>query len=1201
MMRTIGFLTSVIALLLISLPGFSQGAQGAIQGGVFDVTGGTIANAKVTITDVARGTERTLTTDDSGQFVAPNLTPGDYKVRAEATGFKTVERGDVSVQVGANTRVDLKLAPGDQTTIVTVTGEAPAIDTTSATLGGTVSSDAIVQLPLNGRNFFRLLELRPGVVSRPGDSSGSSSSNGRRLGADVLLVEGVTQFDMATSNNLINGSGKGSFADASNLLPLDAIQAFNTQQNAPAEYGWRDGSIVNVGIKSGTNSLHGTAYAFGRDAPATDGANYFTTTVNPATMEQFGATAGGPVLKNKVFWFAAYEGLRLYTADPSNTIVPSSVALTTPNPDLSLVDACNAVKAAGGAINPLSAQLAGLNAATCAISPASLTVENVFFYNPTQTTSYFFNTPQSKPLNNGMAKGDWNASERHHVSVFYYDSRSSPVNDGTLQPYWSSVSYGKTQEIAGAWTWIPNSTWVNDIRMGYAGSIGSQVAGDVNTIPADPYPIGYSLNTGQSRQYGGFPSVTFTTSAVASLGVGGRTGQRGPQGQFNFKDTVSYLRGNHAFKFGFEFVRVKFDNSSTQNTWGTIAFNTLTNFFAGTPVTSSSSIIYGNVLQFLRSKWFAGFVQDTWRITPRVTVTLGLRYEYQGPPHDVYNNLGTFDPTAVGGVVQVGPGLPHSSLYSAEKADFSPRLGVAWDIFGKGTTVLRAGFSRISSFPSITAIALATPFGATLYDANGNIVVNRMGTAAAQGFSTTLSNAPLNWSLAGPVFPISTTSPQCTVVVPCSTGAVDPNYKRPKTLLWNMDVQRAITNSLSLDIAYVGNHGYDETYSQDLNAPPVGTGYTPAIISACANTPLTSSANTIRIACAVNSGANFNARVAAITAAQTYNAAFPYYNYINRTTAGFFSNYNGLQVTLDQRAYRGLSFLAAYTYSHGLDMWTKSSANTQQVADPVGNFNAQYASSDQDVRHRFRISPTYDIPGKKAPAQMLEGWRVGLVVALQGRFPWGSIDKTTTDWVGTGENANSYSPSPNDGVQQYWNYIGPLSAFNTGKYGTLGNTSKIPCYGATSGCTPFASTPANIMSQCQTAAQAPYLGNATNMALALRALFANSCYIQNGGILTPPAYGTNGDSGRNSFRGPQYKNVDFTVSKTWRMAERYSAEFRTEFYNLFNSPTLANPTVDGISPSAANFGRITTTADGNNNIFGSGGPRHVQFGLKLTF
>src|SRR3954467_10632108 len=290
MKRAVELFFAAVLAVLISLSAFSQGSQGTIQGGVFDSSGGSISGAKVIVTDVARGTSRTLTTDDSGQYVAPALTVGAYKIRAEAPGFSALERDNVQLEVGQNIRVDLTLSPGAQTQTVTVTEEIPAIDATSATLGGTVSNQSIVSLPLNGRNCMRLLELRPGVISRPGDSSGSTSSNGRRLGADVLLVEGITQFEMATSGTLINGTGKGGFADASNMLPLDAVQEFNTQQNAPAEYGWRDGSIVNVGVKSGTNSIHGSAYGFGRDAKATDARNFFDTSgkPTPAEMEQFG-------------------------------------------------------------------------------------------------------------------------------------------------------------------------------------------------------------------------------------------------------------------------------------------------------------------------------------------------------------------------------------------------------------------------------------------------------------------------------------------------------------------------------------------------------------------------------------------------------------------------------------------------------------------------------------------------------------------------------------------------------------------------------------------------------------------------------------------------------------------------------------------------------------------------------------------------
>ena len=1184
--KTAEFLLAIVLLGVFFLPLFSQGSQGTIQGAVLDSTGAYIPGATVTVLDVERGTTRVLTSDEAGQYSATSLTAGTYKVRVELAGFATVERTNVQVEVGTNTRVDLTLSPGGQTETVTITEEVAAINTISSTLGGTVSNQAIVALPLNGRNFLRLLELRPGVVSRPGDGSGSSSSNGRRLGADVLLVEGITQFEMATSGTLINGTGKGGFADAANVLPLDAIQEFNTQQNAPAEYGWRDGSVVNVGIKSGTNTLHGTAYIFGRDAKATDAKNYFTGIVNPAKMEQFGGTAGAPIVKDKIFIFGSYEGLRLATTNTGETRVPSSIGLTPANPNASIVDACNAVKASGGTINPLSARLAGLNAATCVVSPATDTFQNEFYYNPTSTISYFFGRPSHQPLNNGLAKGDWHLNQRHHVSVFYYDSRSTADAAGIIKPYWDTETITKTLEIATGWTWVPNSTWANEFRAGFAGTTGDVRNGDVGRLPSDPYPTGYGLNTGvTNREFGSFPTITFATSNVVQLGIGGRSGRRGPQGQFNYRDTVSYLLGRHAFKFGGEIVRVKFRNKSTQNTMGTIAFDTLTNFLAGTPSQGSSSIITGNPEENYRSKWLAGFFQDTWRINPRVTVTPGLRYEYQGPPHDVHNYLGTFDPGVVGGIARVGPGLPHEKLFNPEKLDFSPRFGFAWDIRGDGKTALRAGISRMSSFPSISSVALSTQFGATLYGPGNTIVVDRRGTDVSQHSASTLTNAPLNWSLSGPIFPIaSATGPQCTVEIPCSTGALDPNFKRPKTLQWNLDIQRAITGNLFLDVAYVGNHGYDETYSQDINTVPVGTGYTPAVIAACLATDAGCTSTSTR-----------NLMAAAITAARPYHNEFPYYSYVVRTTSGFHSNYNGLQVTLEGRNFHGVTFLSAYTYSHGLDMWTKSSANTQQVADPTHRFTAQYGNSDSDVRHRFRFSPSWTIPGIKTPGQMLEGWTISGVWAVQGRFPWSSVDKVRTDWVGTGESSNTYSPSPNDGVQQFWNYTGPRDAFN------IDRSTKIPCYGAIAGCTALAAAPPDIQAACRTAAQAPYVGDPTLMALAIRALNNNACYMQNGGILTPPAYGTNGNSGRNSFRGPKFNAVDLTISKKWRVGEGRSAEFRTEFFNLFNTPAFANPSVDGVPPSAANFGLVTSTADRNNNIFGSGGPRHIQFGLRFAF
>ena len=331
---------AVIAVLLICLPSFSQGNQGSIQGGVFDQSGGVVGGATVTVIDPARGISRPLTTDGAGQYVASSLIPGTYTVRAEAKGFQATERANVLVEVGQTLRVDLTLQPGAQTQTITVTSEAPAVDTTDATLGGTVANQTINSLPLNGRNFERLVQLRPGVITSVGGSTGSSSTstNGLRTGSDLLLVDGITSIAQSTGGSLLNQGYRA--GDSTSLLPIDAIQEFNTEQNPKAEYGWKAGSVVNLGIKSGTNGLHGTAYAFGRD-DAWDANNEFSGHT-PLELEQYGATAGGRIIKNKIFWFAGYEGLNWTVGTLTSTTIPSDIFLSTDtNNKLSMVNACN--------------------------------------------------------------------------------------------------------------------------------------------------------------------------------------------------------------------------------------------------------------------------------------------------------------------------------------------------------------------------------------------------------------------------------------------------------------------------------------------------------------------------------------------------------------------------------------------------------------------------------------------------------------------------------------------------------------------------------------------------------------------------------------------------------------------------------------------------------------------------------------------
>ncbi len=315
-------------------------------------------------------------------------------------------------------------------------------------------------------------------------------------------------------------------------------------------------------------------------------------------------------------------------------------------------------------------------------------------------------------------------------------------------------------------------------------------------------------------------------------------------------------------------------------------------------------------------------------------------------------------------------------------------------------------------------------------------------------------------------------------------------------------------------------------------------------------------------------------------------------------TNGDFSNYDALQVTFQGRNYHGLSFLSAYTWSHALSVSDGNSVNTSNLM-PTDSTNLllNYGNGAMDLRHRFTFSPTYQIPGLKSPGQMLEGWSVNALVTVQTGFPWNPSDTTTFDWLGTGENGNS---GIGLGTTQYWNYSGPKSAF------TVNSANPIPCWteGTVKGCTSgtLNAQAAAAWATCQTAAQAPYAGNATLQGLALAALASanGACYMQNGGILTPPAFGTVGNAGRGIFTGPNFRNVDFSVSKIWKLKERYTAQFRFETFNLFNRTDYAGGGANPTSGLGA-FGTSTSTPDTSNAVLGSGGPRHIQFGLKLSF
>jgi Carboxypeptidase regulatory-like domain len=619
-----------LAVLLVSLPLFSQTNMGRISGTVKDESGGAIVGATVTVTDVGKGVSRTLTTDEAAAYAAPSLIPGTKTVRAEFKGFKTVERQNILLDVGRDLRVDFVLQPGAVTQTVTVTEAPPMIETTTATLGGALSTQTINELPLNGRNFENLLTLRPGVTIYPGGGGWTQSTNGIRAHDNVYLVDGVNSNDPWMAQSMMNaGAAAG---DADNILPIDAIDEFKTEVNPQAEYGWKPGAVVNVGIKSGTNGVHGTSYLFGR-SNAFDARDYFgpapPAPMPPLRLWQFGATLGGPIKKDKLFYFLSYEDQRYTVGNPAVHNLPITGPAGATDPVNGLQGACLAALApGGGGVAPLSAQIAGLNPTTCA--PLS-NYPGLFVPNNTASKTVSTSINSHNQIDSGLAKVDYHVNDKNILYGSYFISPGNGLLvDDTLNmvaTQWLTDQYARAQVGAVNWTWTPSSAWVNVARVGYSHYYQSFLSNDSTDNPANYTFNGstYHIYTGQTNPlYFGLPRLRIRSFSSFQLGASWPK-IVGPDGVLQLLDQVSTLRGKHAVKFGVEILSMQNDSNVTANAKGPIRFKDLASFFNGIP--NQAAFLSGNLQRHISTAGYAGFLQDDWRMTPKVTVNLGVRYE----------------------------------------------------------------------------------------------------------------------------------------------------------------------------------------------------------------------------------------------------------------------------------------------------------------------------------------------------------------------------------------------------------------------------------------------------------------------------------------------------------------------------------------------------------------------------------------------
>ena len=1130
-----------MAFIACSYSAYAQSAQGRILGRVTDSSGAVVANATVVVTNTGTNVARTLKTNEAGDYSAPNLPAGFYTITASAATFKTIRHTAVQLEVAADLRIDLQLQPGGGAEVVEVTGEAPLVNLIDDTLGSDFNNKLINELPLQGRDFQNLLELTPGMQRTPGGGFHSITTNGLRFEENNFMVDGTDDNDIYYGESVINDVGVS--GTPASHLPLDAIQEFNTQENQDSEYGWKPGAVVNIGIKSGTNDFHGTTYYFHRNS-ALDARNFFNPKGEPVSdliLHEFGASAGGPIIKGKWFIFGNYEGVRHKVGNPF--IVDSPVTTSIGDPDVSIPDA----EAAAGC--------------PAACNQESLNLVNLFLSNPgtnpDRPTGINFNFNNVNREDNFVIKSDYHFNDKNTLSGHYFYANSLQTEEDTeaIRPDWLSVADTKVGVTGLDWTMVPNSRWVNSLRFGYNRYWQSDNVGDQAKSAAD-----YGLNTGiTDPRLGGLPEIDigslFTMGGNSSWPL-----YTEPTTTFQISDTASLSKGHHNIKFGGEFRhggtdifrarrgrgRLSFKDSEDDD--GNVLATPLENFLLGNFGDDGfAQILTGSEInRNVSMSAFGLFLADDWRIKPRLTLNLGVRYDVTFPLKEAHNQLANFI-ASKGGLIQVGDGI--SSPYNTDWNNFSPRLGFAWDVFGSGRTVLRAGGGIIYSQPTIREFVdraglNINPSGlAGVTPGTGNIsLVQR-----EIDDPTILTDA---WQNGTPLFAAAQAAP-CSHDLPCDVFGVPQNLATPYVASWNFNIQQQLGKNTSLQAGYVANRGIKLYSHRDIN-----------------QTNPMASAN-----CYLDDDDSYDGcrqDFRPFTLDCTNGSGRPCMDWVGYATEmenHGSSSYNGLQVTLTQRNFHGLTMVLGYTFAHSLD-----NATSNRTGFPQDNrtFTPEWASSDTDIRHRLTISMVYDAPTFKAPWRIGEGWQFTSIVNLQGGEPFSLFDDFD-DISFSGEFADrwNFSGNPKD---VHW---------------TSDPSKAIPYF--------FGDDALNN----------PKCNVSPNPDLDFF-----GCFISGSAVITPPAYGTFGNMGRNIFRGPGLANWDMSVSKMWKLSERVNLQLRGEFFNILNHPNfdglyvfgtdLTDP-VDGEGPNDLGVSGSTPDVGASNPVIGLGGSRHIQLGAKFIW
>ena len=1177
------FAVATLFLSLLAIPAFAQLPTATILGVATDSSGGVLPNVTVTATNVDTGFKRTVKSGEDGSFRAVELPVGHYEVKGEHTGFKTETRRGITLEVTQQAVINLEFQVGSTDQQVVVTEEAPMVNTQDATLGGTVNETKMTELPLNGRNYIDLALLQPGVdkdKNQNNQGGTSFSVNGAPPRSNNFTLDGAVLQNMLGRSPVAGNSG--------DALGLDGIKEFTIVAGTfQAEYGLAMGSQMVAVSKGGTNQWHGDVFEYLRNN-AFDANTFFNnqndTPKAPLRKNQFGGAFGGPIKKNRSFFYAVYEGIRETQGVPINNPVPSAGCHPAGATAANNFGAGTTILAANCPDISNDVTLSPYTAALLAIVPLPNpgSVFDQFGNPPVQT----FNDHNSLAENYGQIRFDQTISENDSFFARYTIDNALQNETVGDYAYFREAPGARNQWVTLAENHIFSPTVINTWRFSFSRTNASTAQANVG-LPGGTGPQlvpGFSTGIVDLGGPGGGPYAEFGSVNAAPI-----TFNR--QNIYTLSDDVNWTRGKHSFKFGVLLNRFNEASQATNSFNGQIIYNTFSDFLQANPLQVEFAPTFATENRDFIFNTYGFYGQDDWRAAQRMTINLGLRYEFMSTPHELNGRESRLINDFTDAFTP-GPVIQNNTL-----RDFSPRVGMAYDLFGNGKTAIRGGAGVYFDMGNIGTALGQTANGSLPYA--GLVDVNPTAPNACPvtnsnplGCIPTIPSWEATLTALDPIkypansgFPLPIPDQVRSFYTPNAQGVftptfVDYNWKSPYMIQYNVSVQQQLPWNMSLGVAYVGNHGVHLPMVRDGNPiPPTSFGPCGDPASVCVGGKVPFWDNSLPSYANLNShfGSNINIATAAT------------------------SRYNALQVVLQKRASHGLELEGAYTRSRVSDE-TQGQSNVQDCITSGGllgvyplNTSVDHGPACFDVLNNWEINVLYHIPdfvkSNGFLSKATNGWFVSSIVSIQSGQPFSpliGVNRSNSGVLqgGQGDRPNINTPAL---IAKYWN-----PALCTSQPGQPAAGSN-PC--------PYVPIPYDA-SKVVTGDPNNWLNGA---------MFSLPPNCTGPGLTNcSDTIGQLGTVLRNSLVGPAERNWDFSLVKDTKLGflgEGGMLEFRAEFFNVMNHPNFSgqhfntqifpgsqqDPTVSNIQPFSEqpSGGRATQQVQD--------GQREIQFALRIEF